>query len=120
MLKKSVILQLILLACTMLLGTVLVSNTSAEVRMFHSGIGLLSGLNAIAVTYLTFKESSPSAVRYLAIATVGLTFLAGVGGKLAETDYATGLLLMRASALSAFITAAACLLNIKRKKGSSR
>ncbi len=104
----------------MLLGTVLVSNTSAEVRMFHSGIGLLSGLNAIAVTYLAFKESSPSAVKFLAIATVGLTLLAGTGGKLAETDYATGLLLMRASAFAAFISAAGCLVSLKRKKGSSR
>ena len=117
MLKKASITQLILLIGTMILGTILVGTYSQSVKVIHAGLGLVTGLNSLIITYLAFKQKAQMSLLIAACITVGFTFLAGVGGKLGEVNYASGLLLMRASSVVAFISAAFILYRITRKKG---
>lgn len=118
MLKKITLVQFVVLIAVSALGLVLVNDNTEGVKLLHAGLGLLAGGAALVATYFAFTQKKANSIRATTGASIVFTFLAGIGGKLAESDYTNGLLLMRSSAFVAlavtFVTLA--LLHKENKK----
>lgn len=103
MLKKSLIVQTLLLLTGIALGMVLLGAFSPELKTVHATVGVLIGLTSLASVYFAFREKVPASLLTLVIVAAVLAVMAYIGGKLTATNYDLGLLLMRGSAIAALL-----------------
>ena len=103
MLKKSLIVQTVLLLVGITLGMVLLSAFSPELKTIHATVGVLIGLTSLASVYFAFREKVAASLLTLVIVAAVLAIMAYIGGRLTATNYDLGLMLMRGSAIAALI-----------------
>ncbi|MDX2775790.1 hypothetical protein PV379_00260 [Streptomyces caniscabiei] len=103
MLKKSLIIQTILLLIGIALGMMLLNAFSAELRAVHATVGTLIGLTSLVSVYFAFREKAAASLLTLVIIAAVLAVMAYIGGRLTATNYDVGLMLMRGSAVAALL-----------------
>lgn len=103
MLKKSLIVQTLLLLTGITLGMALLGAFSPELKTIHATVGALIGLTSLASIYFAFREKVSASLLTLVIVAATLAVMAYIGGKLTATNYDLGLLLMRGSAIAALL-----------------
>lgn len=121
MLKKSLLVQITVLIIEIMIGMFLLNQFDDSLKMVHGIVGALVGLTAATTVYFAFREKASGMVTGMSIAAAFFTVLAYVGGKVAATNYDTGLILMRTSAIIALLLAVFCLYGVlKRTKTTSK
>lgn len=103
MLRKSLIVQTLLLLTGIALGMALLGAFSPELKMVHATVGALIGLASLVSVYLAFHEKATASLLTLVIVAAVLAVMAFIGGRLTATDYDLGLMLMRGSAIAALL-----------------
>jgi len=113
-LKKSLLLQVTLLIIEIALGMTLLNKFDEDLKMVHVIIGALISLTSVATVYFAVREKAGRTT--IALAAIALVFvvLAAVGGKMTNTDYDQGLMLMRTSAIVALGMSAVCLYTARK------
>lgn len=109
MLKKSLLVQVAILIIEIVLGMTLLNKFDEDLKMVHVIVGVLIGLTSIATVYFAVREKAGRTT--IALAAIALIFvvLAAIGGKMTNTDYDQGLMLMRTSAIVALGLSTVCL-----------
>lgn len=103
MLKKSLIVQTLLLLTGIALGMALLGAFSQELKMVHATVGALIGLVSLMSVYFAFREKVAASLLMLVIVAAVLAIMAFIGGKLTATNYDLGLMLMRGAAIAALL-----------------
>jgi hypothetical protein len=103
MLKKSLIVQTLLLLTGIALGMALLGAFSPELKMVHATVGALIGLVSLMSVYCAFREKVAASLLMLVIVAAVLAIMAFIGGKLTATNYNLGLMLMRGAAIAALL-----------------
>lgn len=83
--KKVVLVQVILLLCTVLLGLSLKTGLLPVSNDTHRYFGIGSGLAGLIVLILAFVQKQSLQIKLLAIAVILLTFSAAMGGNSLES-----------------------------------
>ncbi len=82
--KKVVLVQVVLLLCTVLLGISLKVGILPISTDIHKFFGIASGLAGLIVLILAFMQKQRIQIKLLAAAVILLTFSAGMGGSSLE------------------------------------
>ena len=98
----------------MAMGAVLVKNYSHGFKLLHGGVGFLGGLASLEALYLLWQEKASLRVRSLSAVSVIMTLVAGIGGKIGEKHFDTGVMIMRLAGLLAIVFAIGTLMNLRK------
>lgn len=113
MLKKSLIVQALLLITGITLGMFLLNQFDPGLKTIHATVGILIGLASFASVYFAFREKASASLLTLVIIAAVLAVMAYAGGKLTATHYDLGMMVMRGSAIAALLV---CIYSIYKTK----
>lgn len=108
MLKKILVAQIAVLILEIVLGMTLLNAFDEDLKMVHVAVGTLAALTSVATVYFAVREKVGRVTIGLAVAAFVFVALAAVGGKMTNTDYDQGIMLMRISAITALGLSAIC------------
>ena len=86
----------------------LLNKYDEDLKMAHVVVGTLVSLTSIAIVYFAVREKAGRVAIGLSAAAFVFVVLAAIGGKLTNTDYDQGLMVMRTSAIVALGLSAIC------------
>lgn len=115
MLKKMLGLQITVLIIEIAIGMTLLNRFDEDLKMVHVTVGTLVALASIATVYFAAREKAGRATIGLSVAALVFVVLAALGGKLTNTDYDQGLMLMRISAIVALGLSALCFYTARKQ-----
>lgn len=115
MLKKSLSLQIAVLIIEIALGMTLLNQFDEGLKTTHVVVGTLVTLTSIATVYFASREKAGRTTIGLAAAALVFVILAALGGKMTNTDYDQGIMLMRISAIVALGLSAACFYTARKR-----
>ncbi len=107
--------QTAILAATVLVGAMLLGSPSAELRILHRALGMLSLLSGGVTTYLAWARSAPRSLLLLSSLALFSALMAGAAGMSLSTTnhYATGFATMRALGGLAFLLSIGFLVRLR-------
>jgi ABC-type transport system involved in cytochrome c biogenesis permease subunit len=114
-LKKILSLQIAVLVIEIAIGMTLLNQFNEDLKFVHVIVGTLVALVSIATVYFATREKAGRATIGLCVTALMFVILAALGGKLTNTDYDQGLMLMRVSAIVALGLSAMCFYTARKQ-----